>query len=195
MKRSKEQVLAELKEKRKRLLRVRYKLQIKQLDALFSERPKAKVAYPVRGCGIEIQGPPEDSARLYGAPRPASTEILPENNHILNKVCKAMLKIVGLNPRADTLYSLQLADWGWEEGGLREANPKDRVPIFIVPYLLRQPPGKVMEFLFYAPGEEYCDLLKYMEQMEPGPFPPINLAIMILSQIHDRLLTEIGYYP
>lgn len=101
--------------------------------------------------------------------------------------------------KAGKVKAKRLANWRQrrKRGGRlnREANPKDRAPIFIAPHLLRQPPGKPWSFFSTPPREEYCDLLEYMKQMEPGPFPPINLAIMTLSQIHDRLLTEIGYYP
>jgi hypothetical protein len=61
-------------------------------------------------------------------------ERIPENNEQLNKVSKAMLKLVGVYPHPDALYCLQLAKWGISTG--RPAGPWE------IPGSVHREPGR-----------------------------------------------------
>jgi len=114
-------------------------------------------------------------------------ERIPENNDPLNKLAKAMLKLVGVYPHPDALYCLQLAEWGISTGKLDLGKYPEIFTENLDAFLYRWKPKAVMEFL-KGPDED-----EIQWHVPRGPIRPLSLAWAVLDQIESRVIAEAPY--
>jgi hypothetical protein len=105
-----------------------------------------------------------------------------ENNDSLNKVSKAMLRLVGADPHSGTLYCLQLAEWGLSTGRLDLGPDEYTYTENLDAFLYLWSPKAAMAFL---EGPDHHDILR---DAPPGPMKPLSLAWAVLDQIESRII-------
>jgi hypothetical protein len=116
------------------------------------------------------------------------SERLFQNNKAVNRLAKQFLLQVKRAPDPMSLYCLQLAIWGLEEGGLTLGDEYYEIEETL-PAMLQWDQAKVMRLLERIPGEkERIDLLV-------GYLPtdtPEDLAWVVLDHLRDTLAPAMG---
>lgn len=114
-------------------------------------------------------------------------EMLPLNKHPLNQKAKEFLLQVKESPHPDSLYALQLAQWGIEKEHLRVPYEVEETLNVMVTWDQK----RVMKMLTGEnprdPREGFC--------LEIGPKEPIDLAWAVLDQLVSALTPMLHLTP
>ena len=109
-------------------------------------------------------------------------ELLPENNHPINRAAKRALVSVGQEPWPETLHALQLAWWALETG--RVTVEDYRLKEYVGTLLFRRKPEWGMEVVLVQVVDEDSEVpVDYSPGMSPEAF-----AAAVLSNILTSLM-------